>query len=57
MFKGLTFKDEVCFMSPPERITSILKFFDRNKQHTGIDQRLLIIETFKKRAKESLFFI
>ena len=33
------------------------KFFNRNKQHTGIDQRLLIIKTFKKRALQSLFFI
>ena len=57
MFKGLTFKDEGCFMSLPERKTSILKFFDRNKQHMGVDQRLLIIETFKKWALESLFFI
>ena len=50
MFKGPTFKDEVRFTRLPERLTSILKFFNRNKQHMGIDQRLLIIETFKKRA-------
>ena len=57
MSKGPTFKDEVCFTPLPEKITSILKFFNRNKQHMGIDQPLLIIETFKKRAQGSLFFI
>ena len=50
MFKGPTLKDEVRFTRLPERLTSILKFFNRNKQLMGIDQPLLIIETSKKRA-------